>query len=183
MKRGASPVSYVVNVARLPRAGLPVWLEADDEQRAGLAREHDLLGVERFRLDLVLSPWKGDGVKVAGRVSAKISQSCVITLEPVTAEIDEPVDTVFVPERSSLAVPGWIGRGEMMLDAEGPDAPETFSGDSIDVGALAEEFFSLAIDPYPRKPGATLPEETGAEPARDGHGPLYQKLRDLAGKS
>ena len=37
-----------------------------------------------------------------------------------------------------------------MLDAEGPDSPETFTGDTIDVGALAEEFFGLAIDPYPR---------------------------------
>jgi len=44
-----------------------------------------------------------------------------------------------------------------MLDADGADSPETFVGDRIDVGAVAEEFFELAIDPYPRKPG--LPDE------------------------
>ena len=29
--------------------------------------------------------------------------------------------------------------GEILVDPEGPDAPEVFSGDRIDVGALAEE--------------------------------------------
>jgi hypothetical protein len=183
-KHSASPVSYPVNVARLPRSGLPVWLEADEEQRAALAAEHDLLGVESFRRDLLLPPWKGDGVKVSGRVAAAITQACVVTLEPVAARIDEAADMVFVPEGSKLAVPGWIERGEMVLDAEGPDAPETFSGDSVDVGALAEEFFALAIDPYPRKPGVSVePPSAGEEAAAGSRGPLYEKLRGLADKS
>ena len=46
--------------------------------------------------------------------------------------------------------------GEMVFDAEGPDLPETFTGDSIDVGSVCEEFVVLAIDPYPRKEGAVL---------------------------
>jgi len=186
MKAGnpASPVSYMVNVARLSRSGLPVWLEADEDQRAALAAEHGLLGVESFRFDLVLAPWKGDGVKVTGRVRAAITQACIVTLDPVEAEIDEAIDTVFVPEGSKLAVPGWVERGEMVLDAEGPDAPETFSGDSIDAGALAEEFFALAIDPYPRKEGASLESGgSGDDSPQEGRGPLYEKLRGLAGKS
>ena len=44
----------------------------------------------------------------------------------------------------------------MIIEAEGPDIPETYSGDSIDVGAVCEEFIALAIDPYPRKEGAVL---------------------------
>lgn len=186
MKRrtSTSPVSYPVNVARLQRSGLPVWLEADAQQRAELAAQHGLLGVDSFRIDVVVAPWKGDGVKVTGRVAATISQACVVTLEPVEARIDEPIDTVCVPEGSKLAVPGWIERGEIVLDAEGPDTPETFTGDSIDVGALAEEFFALAIDPYPRKSGASIESATaGREPSVERRGPLYEKLRDIADKS
>ena len=181
----ASPVSYRVKVARLARSGLPVWLEADARQRAALARDHGLLGVESFRLDLLLTPWKGDGVKVTGKVVAAITQACVVTLEPVSARIDAPVETIFVPEGSKMAVPGWIERGEMVLDAEGPDAPEIFSGDSVDVGALAEEFFALAIEPYPRKSGVSAEMARGGQGAsgEESHGPLYEKLRDLAGKS
>jgi hypothetical protein len=179
----ASPVSFPVNVARLSRSGLPVWLDADGEQRAALAAAHQLLSVETFRFDLTVEPWKGDGVRVAGRVKAAITQACIISLEPVVSEIDEAVDTVFVPEGSKLAVPGWIERGEMVLDAEGPDAPETFSGDFIDAGAVAEEFFALAIDPYPRKEGASLESASGGESPGEHRGPLYEKLRGLAGKS
>lgn len=178
-----SPVSYPVNVARLARSGLPVWLDADEEQRVALASAHDLLRVERFRFDLTLAPWKGDGVRVTGRVAAAISQACIITLEPVEDEIDEEIDTVLVPEGSRLATPKWVGEGEMLLDAEGPDAPETFSGDSLDVGALAEEFFALAINPYPRKFGAKLEQGPGVGEGAREHGPLYEKLQGLARKS
>ncbi len=59
----------------------------------------------------------------------------------------------FCPRISKLGRLGFHSGGEIVLDAEGPDSPETFSGDTIDVGALAEEFFELAIDPYPRKSG------------------------------
>jgi len=75
---------------------------------------------------------------------------------------------------------GFEGGGEILIDAEGPDSPETFSGDTIDVGALAEQFFGLAIDPYPRKQGASLSAGGEAEPAEN---EFQQKLRSLLGKS
>lgn len=178
----ASPVTYRVNVARLSRSGLPVWLDADAAQRQALAAEHGLQSVEVFRFDLVLAPWKGRGVRVSGTVRAEITQACIITLDPVPAVIDEAVETVLVPEGSKLATPRWAEQGEMILDAEGPDAPETFTGDSVDVGALAEEFFALAIDPYPRKAGASAEAAETGEPQAEEHGPLYEKLRGLAEK-
>lgn len=173
-----SPVSFAVNVSRLPRTGLPVWLEADDAQRAALAQGHGLLAVERFRLDATVSPWHRGGVKVAGRVAASIVQACIVSLTPVPAEIDEPFEAVFVPESSRLARPGHVAAaGELLLDAEGPDAPETFSGDHVDVGALAEEFFELAVDPYPRAPGAAFSRAEGG--AGEDVGPLGEKLAKL----
>jgi hypothetical protein len=113
-------------------------------------------------------------------VEADITQACVVTLEPVTAHIDAPVEGLFLPEDSKLGRQGFGAGGEILLDAEGPDAPETFSGDTIDVGQLAEEFFGLAIEPYPRKPGARL----DADEAGDGTETEFQrKLKSLLGKS
>ncbi len=180
---GESPVSFRVNVARLPRTGTPVWLDADEAQRDALARGHGLQSVERFRVDAVLTPWKRGGIKVEGTVSAAIVQSCVVTLEPVPATIEERFEALFVPEASRLARPGWADAGELVLDADGPDAPETFSGDHIDVGAVAEEFFELAIDPYPRAAGASLPGEDGATGAGGGGNPFRDQLAKLARKS
>lgn len=151
-----SPVSFPANVARLPQKGLPVVVDADETQRAALAEAHGLLSVERYRAELLVTKWKRNGVKVSGRVEADIIQACIVSLEPVEAKIDEEVEAVFLPEDSKLGREGFHAGGEILLDAEGPDAPETFSGDSIDVGALAEEFFGLAIDPYPRKTGAAV---------------------------
>lgn len=175
-----SPVSFKAHVARLPQKGLPVVQQADEKQRQALAADHGLLSVENYRAELLVTPWKRHGVKVSGRVEADITQACIVTLEPVAAHIDEAVDGLFLPEDSKLGRLGFEGGGEIQLDAEGPDGPETFSGDTVDVGALAEQFFGLAIDPYPRKQGVSLElDGEGEQPETE----FQQKLRSLLGKS
>lgn len=175
-----SPVSFPVHVARLPGKGMPVRIEADAAQRKALAVVHDLLAVEHFRADLDIIGWRRDGVKVTGRVRADIVQSCVVTLEPVVGVIDEDISALFLPEGSRLAVPKRNSEGEIILEPEGDDGPELFSGDTIDVGQLAEEFFAMGIDPYPRKTGVQI----DAPPAQDEEkrGPLFEKLQALKKK-
>lgn len=175
-----SPVSFRAHVSRLPQKGLPVVQQADDKQRQALAVDHGLLSVESYRTELLVTPWKRHGVKVSGRVEADITQACIVTLEPVAAHIDEAVEGLFLPEDSKLGRLGFEGGGEIQLDAEGPDSPETFSGETVDVGALAEQFFALAIDPYPRKQGVSLKPDSGDQPPET---EFQQKLKSLLGKS
>ncbi|MGE0279403.1 MAG: DUF177 domain-containing protein [Rhizobiaceae bacterium] len=151
-----SPISFRVNVLRLPQKGMPVTISATEEQRKALADVHGLLEVERLEAKLLVAPWKRNGICVSGNVEADVVQACVVTLEPVPDHIDEEIDSLFLPHDSKLGRLGFEGGGEIVLDAEGEDSPEVFEGDSIDVGALAEEFFGLGINPYPRKEGATL---------------------------
>jgi uncharacterized metal-binding protein YceD (DUF177 family) len=174
-----SPVSFLAHVTRLPRGGLPVAIEADAEEREALAREHSLVSVESYRADLLVTAWKRHGVSVKGKVEADITQNCVVTLEPVGQHISEDVSGLYFPEDSRIGREGFETGGEIILDPEGPDAPETFTGDTIDVGALAEEFFALAIDPYPRKPGVTL-ERAQEEEAKESP---FAKLARLQRKS
>jgi len=136
--------------------------------------------VESFRFDLTLSRWQGEGIRVAGRVKAVIGQTCIVSLEPMQSTIDEEVTALLVPSHSRLLRPD-SDSGELMIDAEGPDMPEPFEGDEVDAGALAEEFFALAIDPYPRREGVELKAGNNAddEPSR---GPLYDQLRALSRK-
>lgn len=149
-----SPITFPVSIARLPAKGMPVTITADEAQRDALAELHGLLSVEALVAEILISNWKRSGVRVSGRVTATISQACIVTLEPVEERLDETFEALFVPEGSRLAKPRLSGEGELLLDAEGDDAPETFSGDTIDVGQIAEEFFALGINPYPRKAGA-----------------------------
>jgi hypothetical protein len=175
-----SPVSFMAHVARLPQKGLPVAIEADASQRGSLADQHGLLSVESYRAELLVTPWKRHGVKVTGRVEADITQACIISLDPVTAHIDEAVEGLFLPDDSKLGRSGFEDGGEILLTAEGPDSPETFHGDMVDVGALAEQFFGLAIDPYPRKAGASL---AGGGGGGTEESEFQRKLRSLTGKS
>ena len=39
------------------------------------------------------------------------------------------------------------------------DPPETFIGDSVDLGGLVLEHLAMAIDPYPRKAGEEFPAD------------------------
>lgn len=173
----ASPLSYTVSVARLPVRGMQVEIAADAEQRQAFAKAHGLLSVETLGAELLVARWKRDGVRVSGTVRARISQACVVTLEPLEDTLEQPVDAVFVPEGSRLA-PGGT-EGEMLLDAEGPDPPETFAGDRLDVGALVEEILALGIEPYPRAPGVDLPAHGDEEPETQDEGPMAESLRKL----
>jgi hypothetical protein len=182
-QQSASPVSFIANVARLPQKGMPVNLVAGQAQRDRLAADHGLVSVESWRTELLVAPWKRNGVKISGQVEAEITQQCVLTLEPIPAKISEEVSAIYFPEDSKLGRFGFHPTGEILLEAEGPDSPETFSGDTIDVGALAEEFFALAIDPYPRKEGVSV-DATGVGDETEEHfGPLHEKLKSLRGKT
>ncbi|WP_187970503.1 YceD family protein [Aquibium microcysteis] len=174
-----SPISFKANVLRLPRKGMPVLIDADEGQRAALAAEHDLLSVDRLHADLLVVPWKRDGVRVTGHVEAEILQACVVTLEPVPASIHEAIDAIYIPEGSSLARRVADPSGELLIDPDGPDAPELFVGDTIDVGATAEEFFALAIDPYPRTPSAAAALGTANRDEPGEKVSPFAKLRSL----
>jgi uncharacterized metal-binding protein YceD (DUF177 family) len=151
---GESAISHHVSVNRLPQSGMPVKLKADARELKRLSEAHELVEVTAFTADLLVKKWRKDGVKITGTVNADIIQNCVVTLEPLQNSVSNDIDAVFVPESSKLARPQISGEGEIVLDFDGPDLPETFAGDTIDVGALAEEMFGLAIDPYPRKDDA-----------------------------
>ena len=154
MKSDDTPFSYAVKVGHISANPVEVTISADAAERAGLAKLWSVLDVKALTATFQVIRWKRDGVRLKGRVTADIVQACVVTLDPVEAHIDEPVEVVFVPEGSKLArMPVSNETGEMLLDPDGPDAPEIFTGDTIDAGVVAAEHVALAIDPYPRKAG------------------------------
>jgi len=158
-----SPIlSRPYDTAHLPVTGAELEIDASDGQRAALANAYDLLAVEKLVATATLTPAGAGGVTVEGRVVADIVQACVVSLEPVAQHIDEPFSVRFAPQ-GSAAVRNSAAR-EIAIDPEAPDPPELMDGTTVDVGALAEEMFVLAIDPYPRAPGADLPLEPEQQP-------------------
>lgn len=147
-------LSLPVDAVHLPAD--TVALAATEAQRAALAAAYDLVAVDTLAAEATLTAGPRGSVLVEGRVVADITQTCVISLVPVIQHIDEPFSFRFV--RPADAPPAPKSGSEVVIDADAPDPPEILDGPTIDVGALAEETFALAIDPYPRAPGAALPE-------------------------
>ncbi|KKX34320.1 DUF177 domain-containing protein [Rhizobium sp. LC145] len=145
------PFSYSVKVGHISANPVSVHVEANERELEGLAKLWQVVSVKSLKADLQVVRWKKDGIRIKGRVEADIVQSCVVTLEPVEARLDEHFEQIFVPEDSKLARIVTGETAEMLIDPDGPDLPETFSGDTIDAGAVVAEFAALAIDPYPRK--------------------------------
>src|SRR5689334_23340123 len=96
----AIPFSYLVKVGHVSANPVEVRLEADEKERKALAESWDILAVDEMRAELQINRWKKDGIRVKGRVRAKIVQACVVTLEPVPSDIDEQFEQIFVPENS-----------------------------------------------------------------------------------
>jgi uncharacterized metal-binding protein YceD (DUF177 family) len=153
--------SVPVRLTEIPDAGRRYEIEADEPTRKAVARAANLLALPRLTASFEVVH-DGKGLAVSGQVSATVQQSCVVTLEPVTNEVAEPVDLRFLPEDGTPARAGLADSGEAGADAE--DAPEPLINGRVDLGALAVEFLILGLDPYPRRPGTVFaPPEDDAE--------------------
>jgi uncharacterized metal-binding protein YceD (DUF177 family) len=157
------PIAWTIDCTDLPEVGRAVRFEADAVVRARLAEHAGVLRIDALSAEGEVRPWAG-GVEARLRLVADVVQACVVTLEPVPQHISERLVRRFLPAAH-------LGEGvrevavEIAPDEEDP--PEPFDGRAIDLGpALAEELV-LALDPYPRAPGAAVPPEAaeaGAEP-------------------
>lgn len=172
------PFSYVVKVGHISANPVTVTLSADERERAGVARLWQVEKVDSLSAELQIARWKKDGIRIKGRVVADIVQSCIVTLEPIAAHLDEPMDQIFIPEGSKLARITLDGHGEMVVDPDGPDTPELFQGDSIDAGSVVTEFAALAIDPYPRKQGVDFKDHIEDDGANDRKPSAFSVLKD-----
>lgn len=150
----------VVRPQTIPEGGADYVLIADEKVRSAIAREAGLLEPPKLQASLHVERHGKGGLRVTGRVAADVCQPCVVTLEPVRAELDEPVDLRFAPD-------GEHAQAEVDLAPDADPAaepPEVLSGGALDLGALANEFILLAIDPYPRKAGVAFTPSAPAEP-------------------
>jgi uncharacterized metal-binding protein YceD (DUF177 family) len=140
-------------------------IAANPEERAALARRFGLVSVDRLEADLVLRRAGAGVIHVTGSLSADVVQSCVVTLAPVEARVEDKFATDFLDETEferQMARAG--GKGEADLDYEEDDPPEPIRNGHIDLGELAAQQLSLALDPYPRAPGAAVPERFAPPP-------------------
>jgi hypothetical protein len=158
------PWRVPVTVAQIPDTGLHRDIEAGPAARDAMAEAAGLRELLSASASLDVTAKGGGRFHVGGRVRARVGQTCVVTLDPIENDIDEPIDLVFappeqIPELSDL-VDEFAESGE-----EIPDPPEPIVNGVIDLGRLATDALFLAIDPYPRKGDAVFePPVVAADP-------------------
>lgn len=152
-------------------------IEATAEERARLAAALDLVEVSGLSAQFDLHRDSQGEIHLDGRVQAEIAQNCIVSLEPVRQVIDEPIQVRLIETGTGGEARRSGGGAAVDIDPTLEDPPEVFTGPVIDLGGLAVEHLILAIDPYPRAPGAVLPEN----PAEEGPNSQDSPFAVLAG--
>lgn len=176
---GAAPWHVPVAVEDIAVSGQHFDLMAGAEVRAEVARLAGLRDLPRFEASFDVTRHGTGSLHVTGRVSATVGQTCVVTLDPLTNEIEEAVDLLFAPPPSLRQADDSEVEGAAR-EATG-DEPEPLIGGRIDLGALAAEFLVLGLDPYPRKAGAVFRPPHDLEPDAGPFAALAGLKRDRDG--
>ena len=158
------PWRVPVVAAQIPETGLHRDLKADQAVRNAVADVGGLREVLSVQASFDVTPKSGGRFHVAGHVRARVGQTCVVTLEEIETDIDEPIDLTFVPSEQIPQMAALVDEAEAS-DEETPDPPEPIENGIIDLGRVATDALYLAVDPYPRKPGAVFePVVEAADP-------------------
>ncbi len=156
---------WSIDVDAIQDKGLALSRDIDVQTREQIAKALDLLTLDMLRVDVELCPLSRKRVSAKGVLEARLQQACVITLEPITTQLKEEIDTQFWCDREALEdyTESKGDASELILNPLGNDGPEAVEDGKIDLGRFIFEIVSSAIDPYPRKPDAEFKwQEEGA---------------------
>lgn len=163
----------VLRVADLPAARpTPFRLEPDAEARAVIARDLGLVSLRKMRLEGEMRPTGAGDWTLDAHLGASAVQSCVVTLEPVTTRVEEPVRRVYAAHHAEPEA----------AEVEMPDDEREPLPAAVDLLALASEALALALPEFPRAADAELGEavfaDPGVEPLTDEAARPFAGLRD-----
>jgi uncharacterized metal-binding protein YceD (DUF177 family) len=134
-----------------------IKIEASEAERAALAAENGLPAIASLVASFTLTHQGQTRVRVEGRVKAHLTQTCVVSLEPFDTDVEDTLEVLFAPENEVREAEEELKQYDEEIDEEDrPEPPDPIVNNRIDLGRLAAEFFVLALDPYPRKPGVAF---------------------------
>lgn len=138
-----------IAVADVGDHGLNLEIQADSAERSRLAERLGVIELKNLTAKVSVCRTKTGQYAVNIDFSAEVLQSCVISLETVTSRIHDRFSECFADD-------GEVAETEVDIDPVGDDPPGAVIDGRIDVGELVVQYLALAIDPYPRKPGAIV---------------------------
>jgi uncharacterized metal-binding protein YceD (DUF177 family) len=159
------PFAHSYNLARLGNAGDTVRFVADAAQLEAIARWAGILSLEKFETELEIKKLAANRFGLAFHLTASITQSCIVTLEPVASQMDRRFARELVFVGASRHRDTTDSVPDLVLDTDQEEGPEEIDSLHFDLAAPVLEEFVLSLDPYPRRPGVEFaPESPVSEP-------------------
>ncbi len=160
-------------VSDIPETGLAAERHATPEARAKIAAELDLLACSRLEARYEVRPLKHGRYLLQGELQADVTQTCVVTLEPVEDHIVEPFEVEFRPVSAEQVVE---------FDALEPREIEQLENGTIPVGRIVYEHLASAPNPYPRKEGVAFEQPASEQGKGESSGSPFAILERLKSK-
>lgn len=169
--------SRIVAPDRLGGPPLTEAIEATAAERAAVARRLGILAVDRLSAVLTVKSAGSRLFRVQGVWEAAVRQACVVTLEPVADSLKGSFEASFEAFDGSRPAPQGA---DVEIDPEAADPAEALPAEGIDLGELVVQELAVALNPYPRAPGAEIPAEYRPPEVEDENGP-FAALKVLKG--
>ena len=157
------PLSHDYNLARLGNAGDTVTFTADPDQRIALARWSGVVSVEALETRVDIRKLAATRFGLTFHLTADVTQSCVVTLEPVKAHLERNFDRELHFIGGSVRHKAPESEAELVLDADPEEGPEEIQSLHYDLAVPVLEEYTLSLEPYPRRPGVEFTAKTDPE--------------------
>jgi uncharacterized metal-binding protein YceD (DUF177 family) len=148
----SAPLRSIIRIDSL-KEGEERLIEVGEAERAEIAQLLELVALDR--LDFACGfERRGQGrLFLRGSLSAAVTQTCVVSLEPVASALQVPVEVEFWPASSTEEL---VESTDETAHYGMLDWPEPIREGKIDLGPVIYETLATALDPYPRREGASV---------------------------
>lgn len=159
--------SHRISAENIGLTPLRVSISASPAERKDLARRLRIKALESLEASFTIVREAGNpAVHVTGELRAAVTQLCVVTLEPVQQDVQAPIEGWYADPARIVSIEK--ARQEKLQRQKGAELPmleeetdpEPLIDGQIDLGELATQHLSLALDLYPHKRDSVL--EAGA---------------------
>ncbi len=162
-----------------PKRPLRFDLRPSAHDMAVMADDLGLIGLRKVRFHGGIEADGKQDWKLSATLGATVIQPCVVTLDPVTTRLEEPITRRFLKT--------WPPVEEQGDEVEMPEDDSIDPlGEDIDLASVMAEALALALPVYPRIDGAEAPQTearpAGAEPIGPSGQSAFSALADLKKK-
>ena len=169
-------LDWTHDVRQASEQDIEIVREATPAELAAVAAALCVLSCDRLKVRYTLRPAGKSRYILTGVIDLAVTQTCVVTLEPLEAKSSEELSMELWPREEIPAVHDGV------VDDLEDDDIEPIDNGVVNIGRIVLEYAACMIDPYPRKTDAAFSWIDEAGEASDTGNP-FAKLKELRGKS